>query len=203
MESSMYIFYLLVYKISIVTAGIICITLGYKLFAKGIFPDKPAGNSDIGAEMGDLKLSFKNAAPGSTFALLGAVIIAVMIWKSPAEVNITKNGETQTTSFRGDETDSDVSKKSTPNDSTNHTQNQYLAETMNAMAWHYFEHKQFEGALSLSKSAIALAPLNANYIDTYADILFALNRKDEALPFAQKAAELNPNYKAKLEKYKK
>ncbi|MBC8756348.1 hypothetical protein H2O64_16860 [Kordia sp. YSTF-M3] len=70
------------------------IYLGYKLFAKGIWGQ--AGDLDI--KFKDNQLILKKAAPGTFFALFGAIIISVTIWKGLdftkyADSNTNKNTE--------------------------------------------------------------------------------------------------------------
>lgn len=65
------------YKIISLLAGTIFAYMGYRLFAAGIWGH--AG--EIEGEFGDNKLVLKKAAPGTFFALFGAIIISVTIYK--------------------------------------------------------------------------------------------------------------------------
>ncbi len=65
----------LIYKIVCLTVGSISIFLGYKLFTKGIWGQ--AG--ELESSFKDMKLVLRKAAPGSFFAVLGAVIICFTI----------------------------------------------------------------------------------------------------------------------------
>jgi hypothetical protein len=95
------IIYLLIFRLSIVIVGVISIILGYRLFVKGVFPS--SGNakdsSEFSAKVGEMNLTFRNAAPGTLFALFGAVLIVVMIVYAPPEFEMTKktdpNGVTE------------------------------------------------------------------------------------------------------------
>lgn len=65
------------YKIISLLAGTIFAYMGYRLFVAGIWGH--AG--EIEGEFGDNKLVVKKAAPGTFFALFGAMIIAITLYK--------------------------------------------------------------------------------------------------------------------------
>ena len=65
----------LIYKLSSIGVGALSIYLGYKLFSKGIWGQ--AG--DLLASFKETKLVLRSAAPGTFFAVLGAVILCVTI----------------------------------------------------------------------------------------------------------------------------
>ena len=68
---------LTLYKTVSLFVGLTICYLGFKLFMSGIWGH--AG--DFKAEYGDNKLVLKSAAPGTFFALFGAMIIAFTVWK--------------------------------------------------------------------------------------------------------------------------
>ena len=65
------------YKLACLAVGSLFCVLGYYLFKLGIWGN--AGNLE--AKFADNKLVLKSAAPGTFFAVLGAVIIIVTIWQ--------------------------------------------------------------------------------------------------------------------------
>jgi hypothetical protein len=65
------------YKLSSLAVGLIVIFLGYNLFRIGFV--KPAG--DLQAWSGDRSIELTHAAPGVFFALFGAFVIGVTIYK--------------------------------------------------------------------------------------------------------------------------
>jgi hypothetical protein len=65
------------YKVTCVGVGFLCCFLGYRLFTLGIV--KSAGSLD--ASVSGSKLSLKSAAPGTFFAVLGAVIVLFTVWR--------------------------------------------------------------------------------------------------------------------------
>ncbi len=71
-----FLIYALIFRLAIIAAGIVCIILGYRLFADGI---KRREETNVNAQAGPVKLTLDNAGPGSIFACFGAVIIVVML----------------------------------------------------------------------------------------------------------------------------
>jgi hypothetical protein len=68
---------LTIYKLTSLLVGLISIYLGYNLFVKGIWGQ--AGDLDV--KFKDNRLILKKAAPGTFFALFGAIIISITLWK--------------------------------------------------------------------------------------------------------------------------
>lgn len=65
------------YKIICLLVGLTCITLGYRLFVKGIFNE----SGDLESSWKSMKLIVRKAAPGTYFVLFGSLIIAFTIYK--------------------------------------------------------------------------------------------------------------------------
>jgi len=63
------------WKLAAFIAGMVFMIIGYKLFMKGFIESKTNANINLGG----YRFGFKDLAPGSFFALLGAVIIVVSI----------------------------------------------------------------------------------------------------------------------------
>ena len=70
-----FLIYAALYRLAMIAAGVVSIVLGYRLFVRGVMPE---GGTDVNGQAAGIKLSVKNAAPGTCFALFGVVIIAVM-----------------------------------------------------------------------------------------------------------------------------
>ncbi len=79
----------LTYKIICLVVGSISIFLGYKLFSKGIW----GRAGELESSFKDIKLVLRNAAPGSFFAVLGALIICFTIVSGFKAQNEFKNGD--------------------------------------------------------------------------------------------------------------
>jgi hypothetical protein len=67
----------LIYKLACLAVGTLAIYLGYRLFEDGFV--MAAG--DMHAQGKGMGLSLSQAAPGTFFALFGAVIVSVTVWK--------------------------------------------------------------------------------------------------------------------------
>ncbi|MCI5135435.1 MAG: hypothetical protein D3920_10265 [Candidatus Electrothrix sp. AW2] len=75
--------YAVIFRLAIISAGIVSIVLGYKLFVLGVMGKE---KTNVNAEAGQIKLMLANAGPGSIFALFGAFIIAVMLVQGNPEL---------------------------------------------------------------------------------------------------------------------
>lgn len=89
--------YATVFRLAIIIAGIVFMYFGYRLFMRGVMP--PEG-TEIGGQAGEVKLTVKNAAPGTCFALFGLILIGLMVWQGSPEMQITER--------RGDDVTRDV-----------------------------------------------------------------------------------------------
>jgi len=76
---------------------------------------------------------------------------------------------------------------------------------MNGLAWLYATERndKLSIAENLSNLSIQLSPNEANYWDTYAEILFRNKQYNDALFAKKKAAELDPSFNEGMEKYEK
>ena len=66
-----------VYRIAVLAVGALLVYLGYRLFVLGVY--EKAG--DLKASWGEKHLVLKQAAPGTFFALFGAAVISIAVWK--------------------------------------------------------------------------------------------------------------------------
>ncbi|MBR9909724.1 MAG: tetratricopeptide repeat protein [Gammaproteobacteria bacterium] len=80
-----FLIYATLFRLAVIAAGVLIIVLGYRLFLQGL---AAAEKSDTALEGGGFKLSVKNAAPGTSFALFGAVLISVMVVQGSPELVI-------------------------------------------------------------------------------------------------------------------
>lgn len=70
----------IIYRLAMIGTAVTCIVLGYRLFSKGVFPEK---GTAIDGKVPHVHLSIKNAAPGTCFAFFGCFIIVVMLFRGP------------------------------------------------------------------------------------------------------------------------
>jgi hypothetical protein len=78
----------LIYKlVSLISGAFICF-LGYRLFTLGVF----TAAGDLDAAFKDTKVVLKRAAPGTFFALFGAAVIGVTVWRGIEFYTTTQAG---------------------------------------------------------------------------------------------------------------
>jgi tetratricopeptide (TPR) repeat protein len=107
--SSAHIIYAALYRISVIAAGFGCVIMGYRLFVLGVMPKK---GSDFDTKAGQVRLSFKNAAPGTCFAALGVIMILAMVIQGNPETKIaevsTNEGQRRVKTTRSDTNDTSI-----------------------------------------------------------------------------------------------
>ena len=64
------------YKLATIGAGVVAISLGFRLFKLRV---RASGNATV--TLGDYQLQLNTTAPGTFFALFGASIIGIMIYQ--------------------------------------------------------------------------------------------------------------------------
>lgn len=84
-----FIVYAIAFRLAVIASGLACVYMGYRLFILGVMPG--GGGSEIGADAGAIKLTVKNAAPGTVFATFGALLIIVMLVQGMPELNRTES----------------------------------------------------------------------------------------------------------------
>lgn len=77
--------YVLIWRLAVLTCGLVAVILGYKLFKLGF-----TVQGDLEAGISGQTIKLRNIAPGTFFALFGAAIIATLVWTSPSEIVIPK-----------------------------------------------------------------------------------------------------------------
>jgi tetratricopeptide (TPR) repeat protein len=216
--TSIFIVYLILFRLSIIAAGIISIFLGYRLFVRGIGPvaDTAAG-TDISARIARTRFSVKNAAPGTCFALFGVVTISIMFARGGPELtlksiqNAANTGlKTSELRLRGDG-QSGLKAASLKGEAFERQQDidkaiiayeealLLMARPMNNLAWHYQRRGKIAEALPIARLAVTLAPNDPDHLDTLAEILVKKGEAEEAVKLWEKAAEIDSKYLKKIE----
>jgi len=187
------IIYLTLFRLAIIILGGISITLGYRLFIKGIFSTPDTTNTEMTAKMGNMNITLKNAAPGTFFVVFGSVLVITMLMSSPpsAEFKTLKNQETgeesQTATMRGGNENDKVLKEKIQQIEN---KMEMTARALNKLAWLYYQNEQLVDAEFLSSIAVELAPNSANISDTFAEILFKRGNCTDAIEQMQKTVKL-------------
>ena len=78
-----FLIYATLFRLAIIGAGVFAIVLGYKLFVRGVMPE---GRTEGELDAGEIRLTVKNAAPGTCFALFGAAMVSVMLIQGNPEL---------------------------------------------------------------------------------------------------------------------
>ena len=185
--------YLLFVRLAIIAAAVINVFLGYRLFCLGIgTPEGRAQGTTVESSVATVKLSVRNAAPGTAFALFGAMLlIAMMVQSSPSatletlsrsqtrtEVGQTsENLDGQTLTLRGADQNSltlmtaqgiEYEKRG----DTVAAERSYrqavsiMAEPMNDLAWSYLNSGRVKDAVNLATIAVELRADEPRYLDT-------------------------------------
>ena len=77
------------------------------------------------------------------------------------------------------------------------------AETLNSVAWHYYQHiadkEKLQMALTWSQSSLALDSENPYFLDTYAHLLYKTGKTKEAVKYQKKAVSQLSSKKLRFE----
>src|ERR1700744_311917 len=76
--ASQFLVYVTAFRLAIISAGVVSMILGYRLFIRGIYPSS-AGDSTIDLKAAGTGFTLKNVAPGSCFGIFGVALITVML----------------------------------------------------------------------------------------------------------------------------
>jgi tetratricopeptide (TPR) repeat protein len=217
--TSLFLVYLILFRLAIITAGIISIVLGYRLFVRGIKPtDNAAPGTDISARIAQSRFTVKNAAPGTCFALFGVLTISIMFARGGPELTLKSIQNASDAGLRTSELrlrGNGVSGIKAATLKGKHFEEQQdidnamiayeealllMAKPMNNLAWLYQTQERIEEAFPISRLAVALTPNEANHLDTLAEIYLKKGKRGEAFRLWEKAAEIDPKYLKKLKK---
>lgn len=226
----LFLIYVTLFRLAIILVGVISIWLGYNLLCKGIFGKGQQTELQATLDNKESKLNFllKNASPGVFFALFGVIIITVMLIQGSPELTLEKlnklgsenstqaiSEEAQTTkiTLRGEEkTLQELTREGIEYERQGELQKAVesyqealtlVANPMNFLAWVYQKQGKLEEGLSLARTAVAILPENAEFIDTLAVILCKRGERTESMEFVTKAATLNPTkFTQRLENFR-
>jgi hypothetical protein len=98
-----FLIYATLFRLAIIAAGVFAIVLGYKLFVRGVMPE---GRTEGELDAGQIRLTVKNAAPGTCFALFGAAMVGVMLIQGNPELlfdRTASDGGAEHITLRGEE----------------------------------------------------------------------------------------------------
>jgi tetratricopeptide (TPR) repeat protein len=214
-NDSMFLLYALLFRAGIIAAGLYAMRLGQVLLREAqVRAGSPAeGQSSVEAVIPGVRFSLKNVTAGSIFALFGAVLIVAMVLQGNPEKTVQTqkpSGEVvQTETLRGGANDSiesviesgkDAERSRALPEAERFYRNGLakVAPAMNSLAWIYAQEGKADQGRGLSLAAVELDGDNAHYLDTLAEVEFRMGNKDLALQAMQKAAGMDPAFKARL-----
>jgi tetratricopeptide (TPR) repeat protein len=220
--TSEFLVYVTAFRLAIIAAGVVSINLGYRLFVRGVFVGGGPENS-VDIKAAGSSFTLKNAAPGTSFALFGVVLITAMLIQGNPQLTYetmqkaagAESGATSTKlELRGTETPGTFSSLvdkgadyEKAGDSV-HAVEAYkqalseLAAPMNQLAWLYLQQAKTDEALPLARVAADINPENAAILDTLAEILARRGERAEAVKWMEKAASMDSRYRTKLTELK-
>lgn len=217
--TSQFLVYVTAFRLAIITAGIVSMILGYRLFIRGIYTGGTA-ESSIDFMAAGSGFSLKNVAPGSCFGIFGVALITVMLIQGNPQFTYEMMQKTATADapaisakleMRGAETPDAfaalVEKGMTYEQAgdASHAAEAYrqalagLAAPMNQLAWIYFQQSKAEQALPLARMAAQIDPENPVVMDTLAEVLAQHGDRAEAVQWMEKASALDGRYRGKLD----
>ena len=216
-----FLIYVTLFRLATIATGAVCIVLGYRLFSAAI----QAGNSSVDARLPGFRVNLKNAAPGTCFALFGAIMVTVMVIQGGPELTLqtlhkasgvgTGAADSISLKVRGQDSNSlaaafqrgklyydqgDKSKALSEFEQAAGT----MAQPLNSIAWLYMERGNTADALPLARLAVQICPNNADFLDTLSEVLVRTGQKHESISVLEKAYKLQPDkYGDKLQRIKR
>ena len=213
----LFVYYLALHRALIVLAGILSIILGYRLFVVGLGRQSTADSGreeSISAEVSKFKIQARNLAPGTAFALFGAVMVGGMALHRPPEISLDlldgKDGRVKA-EMRGEDIrnnpeasvasalsqlergDKGAAREAARSAARN------LAEQSNTVAWVLLKTEaDLPVAFKFADAAVAVRPDDASFLHTLSQVLLAQGDIQRARESLARAAAIDPKYEAQL-----
>lgn len=212
---SMFLIYVIVFRLAIIATGATAIVLGYRLFCRGLLATGHEGSSfDVRAAGSRFVLT--NAAPGTGLALFGAIIVVVMLLQGSPTLTweMLKKASTTSAGVEAGSGTERITLRGIGGDTLREVtlQGRYLeehgskaeaieayekavsmiAEPLNDLAWLYQSDGKTEEAAALSQLAVSMRQ-DPRFLDTLAEIKFKNGDHTSAIKLLEKAVALNPS----------
>lgn len=222
-ESIAFLIYTALFRLSVIATGGVFVYLGYRLFVLGVMP---RDGSEIDAQGGNVRLSVKNAAPGTCFALFGAAMIAIMLLQgNPEHIREQRHsdGGATTSEYRGDTgvglrgtlvqpdqtaDDIDDAIERHSSDLAEATSLDQVTLSIAGLAAAYVANedgvdtKRTAKSLALTEVVFQLDPNNASNLATMARARWHLDERDGAIAAMTEAARLDRRFAEDLGRMK-
>lgn len=219
---SQFLIYVTAFRLAIITAGIVSIILGYRLFIRGIYSGG-TGEHSIDFKAAGSGFTLKNVGPGSCFGIFGVTLITLMLIQGNPQLTYEMMQKQPDANSPAVSTKLEMRGADAPDgfaalvrkgmafeqagDPTQAAESYHqalagLAVPMNQLAWIYFQQSKPEQALPLARMAAQVDPENPAIMDTLAEVLDRHGDRAEAVQWMSKAAALDGRYSAKLDQMK-
>jgi len=201
-----FLIYATLFRLAVIAAGALIIVLGYRLFLQGL---ASGDETDASLEGGGFKLALKNAAPGTSFALFGAVLISVMVIQGSPELDINNAAPVTAAGpaglqqsagslrLRGDDSPAVVPPAQTEVGEQLHALSAAASEQLLQAGIQRELQEDFSGALEAYLLALSMPvrpmPHLANPLNQMAWVYHQQAEPDLALPLALLAHQINPS----------
>jgi len=214
MESSVIyatLFYFSLFRFLVILLGGVSIYLGFRLFSLAMSGVNRIGENtqaELEAKFGSSSLTLKNAAPGTFFAVFGAIIVISVLASSPptfdyraeTELPISEQEKVQIDDNKRTPTAGEVGDPEVVIGRTELTlRDTELPET--AEAAHNLGGKHFRRLLQLEEHAVALEPDNPAHLDSLAGLYFLAGKFELALKHQEKAVQNDPTKEEYSKRY--
>lgn len=216
---ALFVGYLALYRLLIFVAGILSIVCGYRLFVLGMGHGMDMHDArreeTTTADFKTGTITLRNIAPGTAFALFGAVMVASMALHSPPEVtldSLEKDGTKMRAELRGEEKPSrsaaSALERLNGGDKTAAKEIAYqaaqdLAPQLNDISWVMVKTGSDPSlARKLAETAVAISSNKASFLDTLSEAYLAAGEPKSAQETLARAAAMDSKYESKFQELK-
>jgi len=189
-----FIIYVTLFRLAIISAGIVSIILGYKLFCRGVWPDiNSSKETSLNAEIAGSRFTLKNAAPGTFFALFGVLIIAIMFATGGPELTLnslkksSEGGFIRASDFGSEERGETVTTKEFS--AKVRGQGTDMLSIAISKGKEFEQREEFDQAIAAYKEALLIMATPMNQL---AWLYYKEGKNQEALSLSQMAVQLVP-----------
>ncbi len=182
--------YLFFSRLLIVAAGVTSLILGYRLFVRGIQTRPGEAGSTIESSVAGAHFTVKNAAPGTAFALFGAMLVIVMLVQSSPSVTLETLNKYRTTA----EPAASASEPQTPSETSEKlTIRGEDQNTISSITKQGIELERRNDLADAERAYREAVTTMAEPMNDLAWIYLGSNRAKEALGLAGLAVQLRPD----------
>lgn len=213
-----FIIYAALFRLAVILAGVACVVMGYRLFVLGVMP---RDGSEVDAQAGEIRLSLRNAAPGTCFAGFGVFLIVAMLVQGNPELRLSETisdiGAVREVSYRGndDGVAAFLRRGKSLEDANRHDEAirayaQALADRdrplgeaaapLKAIAAIYKKQGRYDEALAYARLANQIEPGDAAGVALLARIQWDRGERERAVKLMVHASTIDPALRSELDR---